>query len=170
MNTFSYLESEGWDVSYLPDDNQGVVDLKDLENAIREDTVLVSIGHVNSEIGAIQPISRIGQFLKANYPDVIFHSDAVQSLGRISLKPVDWGIDLLSASGHKVHAPKGIGILYVKKGTPLITLQWGGGQEMGIRSGTENLTGIVGFGKAAQLIYQFMDREEDKISKMKMAL
>lgn len=170
LNTFTYLESEGWDVSYLPVDNQGLLDLKDLEKAIRKDTVLVSIGHVNSEIGSVQPISRIGQFLKANYPDIIFHSDAVQSFGKLRLRPVDWGIDLLSASGHKVHAPKGIGILYIKKGTPLTTLQWGGGQEMGIRSGTENLTGIVGFGKAAQLIYEFMDREDDTISKMKMTL
>jgi cysteine desulfurase len=170
LNTFAYLESEGWDVSYLPVDNQGLLDLKDLEKAIRKDTVLVSIGHVNSEIGSVQPISRIGQFLKANYPDIIFHSDAVQSFGKIRLRPVDWGIDLLSASGHKVHAPKGIGILYIKKGTPLTTLQWGGGQEMGIRSGTENLTGIVGFGKAAQLIYEFMDREDDTIRKMKMTL
>lgn len=170
LNTFGYLEGEGWDISYLPVDNHGILDLDKLKDAIKPDTVLVSIGYVNSEIGSIQPIREIGMFLKSNHPDIIFHSDAVQAFGRLNLKPLDWGLDLMSASGHKVHGPKGVGILYIRKGTPLATLQWGGGQEMGIRSGTENLSGIAGFGKAAELLHQFMDRDDNTIAGMKKAL
>ena len=170
LNTFDYLEQEGWDITYLPVDSHGVINLEDLKNALREDTVLVSIAHVNSEIGSVQPIREIGLFLKGNYPDIVFHTDAVQSFGRLHIRPVEWGIDLLSISGHKIHAPKGIGALYIKKGTPLTTLQWGGGQELGIRSGTENLPGIVGFGQAVQWIQQRISEDKTFISGLKMKL
>ena len=170
LNTFDYLEQEGWEVTYLSVDRHGMMDIEELKRVIREDTVLVSIAHVNSEIGSIQPIREIGFFLKSNFPDVVFHTDAVQSFGRLHIRPMEWGIDLLSASGHKVHAPKGVGALYFKKGTPLATLQWGGGQELGIRSGTENLPGIAGFGRAARWINQRMNQDAGIISRMKIEL
>ncbi len=170
LNTFNYLEEEGWDVTYLSVDKNGVIHMEQLKGEIRDDTVLVSIAHVNNEIGSIQPLREIGLLLKNNYPNVIFHTDAVQSFGRLQIRPLEWGIDLLSASGHKIHAPKGVGALYIKKGTPLNTLQWGGGQELGIRNGTENLPGIVGFGRAAQWVHQAMNKDEEAISKMKIDL
>jgi len=170
LNTFQYLEQEGWNVTYLPVDSSGIVSLEDLKNALRKDTVLVSIAHVNNEIGSVQPIKEIGLYLKGNYPDTIFHTDAVQSFGRLPIRPLEWGIDLLSISGHKVHAPKGIGALYIKKGTLITSLQWGGGQELGLRSGTENLPGIVGFGRAVQWIKEKISEDETYISRMKMEL
>lgn len=170
LNTFEYLEQDGWDVTYLSVDSHGLIDIESFKESIREDTVLVSISHVNNEIGSIEPIREIGLFLKNNYPDIIFHTDAVQSFGRLHIRPMEWGIDLLSASGHKIHAPKGIGALYIKKGTPLTTLQWGGGQELGIRSGTENLPGIVGFGRAAQWINKIMGQDDAMIKNMKIDL
>lgn len=170
LNTFDYLEQEGWDITYLPVDGQGVIDMDDLKDAIRDDTVLVSIAHVNSEIGSVQPIGEIGLFLKNNYPHIVFHTDGVQSFGRLNLRPMEWEIDLVSISGHKIHGPKGIGALYIKKGTPLSTLQWGGGQELGIRSGTENLPGIVGFGKAADWMAGRLDRDDTYIEELKLGL
>ncbi|NLJ40919.1 MAG: cysteine desulfurase [Clostridiales bacterium] len=170
LNTFAYLQGEGWDVTYLSVDKNGSIDIEELKNAIKDNTVLVSIGHVNSEIGSIQPLGEIGLYLKRNYPDIIFHTDSVQSFGRLDLKPGEWGIDLLSASGHKIHAPKGIGILYVKNGISINPRQWGGGQEWGIRSGTENLPGIVGLGKAVSWIKEIKAKEEDTLSEIKAAL
>lgn len=170
LNTFNYLENEGWDITYLSVDSQGVIDLEELKDAIRDDTILVSIGHINSEIGSVQPIREVGLFIKDNYPDTIFHTDAVQSFGRLPLSPMEWGVDLLSMSGHKIHGPKGIGALYIKKKTPLLALQWGGGQERGIRSGTENLPGIVGFGRAAELVHKAMEQDKAVISRMKLEL
>lgn len=170
LNTFQYLEQEGWNVTYLPVDSRGIVSIEDLKNAMRKDTVLVSIAHVNNEIGSVQPIKEIGLYLKGNYPDTIFHTDAVQSFGRLPIRPLEWGIDLLSISGHKIHAPKGVGALYIKKGTLITSLQWGGGQELGIRNGTENIPGIVGFGRAAQWIKEKISEDEKYISRMKVAL
>ena len=170
LNTFHYLEQEGWNITYLPVDRYGVVRLEDFKEALRKDTVLVSIAHVNNEIGSIQPIKEMGLFLKGNYPETVFHIDAVQSYGRLPIKPVEWGIDLLSISGHKIHAPKGIGALYIKRGTPISSLQWGGGQEFGIRSGTENLPGIVGFGRAAQWIQERISNDGTLIKEMKTEL
>ncbi|NLI60601.1 MAG: cysteine desulfurase [Clostridiales bacterium] len=170
LNSFKYLEEKGWDITYLPVDKEGVIDIEEFKKTVRDDTVLVSMAHVNNEIGSIQPIREIGLFLKNNYPQILFHTDAVQSFGRIQIRPFEWGIDLLSASGHKVHGPKGIGALYIKKGTALAAQQWGGGQELGIRSGTENLPGIVGFGRAAQWVGQVMSKDEACISRIKLKL
>nr|PZN11038.1 MAG: cysteine desulfurase NifS [Caldicoprobacter oshimai] len=158
LNTFKYLEKEGWEVTYLPVNRDGVVSPDDVRRAIRPDTVLVSIMHVNNEIGSIQPIQEIGRLLKAQGNSPVFHVDAVQSFGKLDIKPVQWGIDLLSISGHKIHAPKGIGALYMRKGVKIHPLQWGGGQERGVRSGTENMPGIVGFGEAVRWLEE-VDRD-----------
>lgn len=170
LNAFRFLEDEGWEITYMPVDNYGNIDLEQLKKEIRADTVLISIAHVNSEIGSIQPIGELGLFLKANYPDIVFHTDAVQSFGRLAVKPMEWGVDLMSISGHKVHAPKGIGALYIRKGIHLIPLQWGGGQEMGLRSGTENIPGIVGLGKASLWLSKAMSGNSPHIMKMKRKL
>lgn len=159
LNTFKYLEKEGWEVTYLPVNKEGVISLDDLKKALRPDTVLVSIMHVNNEIGSIQPIEEIGRLLKTHGNSPVFHVDAVQSFGKLTLKPVQWGIDLLSISGHKIHAPKGIGALYIRKGVKVHPLQWGGGQEKGVRSGTENMPGIVGFGEAVRWLEEETDRD-----------
>lgn len=170
LNTFQYLKQEGWNITYLPVDSRGIVNIEDLRKTMRKDTVLVSIAHVNNEIGSVQPIKEIGLYLKGNYPDTVFHTDAVQSFGRLPIRPLEWGVDLLSISGHKIHAPKGVGALYIKKGTLITSLQWGGGQELGIRSGTENIPGIVGFGRAVQWIKEKISEDEKYISRMKVAL
>ncbi|MBM7581660.1 cysteine desulfurase [Caldicoprobacter guelmensis] len=158
LNTFKYLEKEGWEVTYLPVNKEGVISLDDLKKALRPDTVLVSIMHVNNEIGSIQPVNEISNLLKTHGNAPVFHVDAVQSFGKLTLKPAQWGIDLLSISGHKVHAPKGIGALYIRKGVKIHPLQWGGGQEKGVRSGTENMPGIVGFGEAVRWLEE-VDRD-----------
>lgn len=143
------LEERGYEVTYLPVSADGLVDAEDVKKAWREDTILVSVMYVNNETGAIQPIERIGAFLK-DKRKTLLHVDAVQALGKIPLKIKEAGIDLLAVSGHKVHGPKGVGALYVRDGVQLAPLLYGGGQERGVRSGTENAPGIVGFGVAAE--------------------
>lgn len=145
------LESQGFTVTYLPVNEAGVVDLNALDEAITDDTILVSIMHVNNEIGSIQPIEKIGQRLK-KYPKITFHVDAVQSLGKIPLHLKDASIDLCTFSGHKIHGLKGTGLLYVRNGTALFSLFHGGGQEQSIRSGTENVPGNIAFVRALRLI------------------
>lgn len=152
-DVFQYLERKGWNVTYLPVDQQGRINPDDVERAITDETVLVSIMHVNNEIGTIQPIEEIGRRL-GRYPKVLFHVDAVQSFGKIPLLPRQAKIDFLSASGHKLHGPKGIGCLYIRKNLHLPPLLIGGGQEQGIRSGTENVPGIAGMAKAVVLAQQ----------------
>lgn len=148
-----HLEQKGWSVTYLPVDEHGRVDPDQLERAITDETVLVSIMHVNNEVGAIQPIFEIGKRLK-KYPKVFFHVDAVQSFGKLPLNVKEANIDLLSLSGHKFHGPKGIGCLYVRKSVQLTPLFHGGGQEQQIRSGTLNVPGIAGLAKAIVLAQQ----------------
>lgn len=170
INTFKFLQGEGFDITFLPVNDKGIVDTNRLKESIREDTTLVSIAHINSEIGSVQPIEEIGKFLKKHYQNVIFHSDGVQSFGKVNLWPKDWGVDLLSISGHKIHGPKGIGALYKRRDIFISPLQWGGGQEKGLRSGTENLPGIVGLGRAVQYISERMRADKDSIRKMKVSL
>lgn len=153
---FRYLEKKGWQVTYLPVNSMGIVDPEDVERAITDETILVSIMHVNNEVGAIQPVEEIGRRLK-KFPKVLFHVDAVQSFGKVLIHPNRAHIDLLSISSHKLHGPKGVGGLYIRKNLILSPILIGGGQEKGIRSGTENVPGIVGFAKAAQL----MDQERE---------
>lgn len=163
-NACEALKALGFDVTFLPVDAYGLVHVEDIEKALRDDTILVSIMHVNNEIGSIQPIEEIAEVL-AKYPKIFFHVDAVQSLGKVPLKLNHEGIDLCSYSGHKINGLKGTGILYVKKGTSLFPLFHGGEQEFGIRSGTENVAGNVSFAKALRLI---KEKERTQVNKLKV--
>lgn len=149
LRTMEQLEEEGFEVTYLPVDHQGFIRLDDLYATVREDTILVSIMHANNETGAIQDLRAVGEF--ARKKGVLFHSDAVQSAGKIPLDVSDLGVDLLSLSGHKIHGPKGAGALYIRQGVEMKSLLLGGSHERGRRGGTENVPGIVGLGKAATL-------------------
>lgn len=149
LETCKHLEKDGFKVTYVPVDPDGVLKLDELEKAITKETILISVMHVNNEIGTIQPIKEIGKI--AREKDILFHTDAVQSFGKVPVNVDDLGADLLSLSGHKIHGPKGIGVLYLRKGTPVRSLVYGGGHERGIRSGTENVPGIVGVGKACEI-------------------
>lgn len=156
------LEKLGFEITYLPVDQKGVISVKDLENAIRNDTILISIMHVNNEIGSIQPIEAIGEIAK-KHPKLFFHVDDVQGLGKVPLSLQNSGIDLCTFSGHKIHGLKGTGILYVNKQTKLFPLFHGGNQELSIRSGTENLAGAVSMVKAMRLI---KEREKSELEDM----
>ncbi len=151
LNCFHYLEGEGFKVTYLPVNQSGLIDLSMLQDEITPATTLVSIMHVNNEIGTVLPLTAIGQTIKAKNPRTLFHVDAVQSFTKLTLDPIRWQADLISCSSHKIHGPKGAGCLWIKKGTLLEPLFHGGKQEMGLRSGTENTAAIAGFGFAAQL-------------------
>lgn len=149
-DVFGQLKAFGFDVTYLPADHEGRVSLEQLKQAIRPDTILVSIMHVNNELGTIQPVHEIGAFLKL-HPRILFHVDTVQSFGKVPFKMKDWGIDLLTLSAHKFHGPRGVGILAKREGVTLMPLLAGGGQEGGNRSGTENIPGIAGLAKAIRM-------------------
>ena len=149
MHSCEFLEKEGYEVTYLPVDNQGLVQASDLKAALREDTTLVSIMYANNEIGTIQPIDELCKITHEH--GALFHTDAVQALGNIPIDVKELDVDMMSLSAHKIYGPKGIGALYIKRGINLPVYMHGGAQESGRRAGTENLTGIVGFGKAAEL-------------------
>jgi cysteine desulfurase len=157
LNTCMYLEEAGYRITYIPVDEMGLVNPGDVKAAITDDTILISIMHANNEIGTIQPISEISRI--AHERDVLVHTDAVQSIGKISTTIAELGVDLLSISAHKIHGPKGVGALYVNKGIKLESLVHGGGHEMGKRSGTENIPGIVGLAKAIELSEQRLDKD-----------
>ncbi len=147
--TCKYLEKNGFEVTYLPVYEEGIVRVSDLEDAITDKTILITIMHANNEIGTIQPISEIGKIAREN--KIYFHTDAVQTVGKIPVNVEEMNVDMLSLSAHKVYGPKGIGALYVKKGVRLEPIIHGGGHEKGLRPGTENVSGIVGLGKACEL-------------------
>ena len=161
LNTCKWLEKNGYDVTYLNVDNNGKINLSELKDSIRLDTVLISIMFANNEIGTIQPIKEIGQIAKSN--GIIFHTDAVQAIGNVKIDVQDLNIDALSMSGHKIYAPKGIGALYIRNGIKFEKIQHGGHQESNKRAGTENVAGIVGLGKAIELIYNNFESYNAKL-------
>ena len=162
-NTMSFLEEMGFEVTYLPVDHLGHISLEDLEKAIREDTILVSVMYVNNEVGAVEPIEAISQCIKKKNPKTLFHVDAIQAYGKYKIRPKKQGIDLLSVSGHKIHAPKGVGSLYIRDGVKIRPILFGGGQQKGMRSGTENVPGCVGLGVAAREAYKDFDARIEKL-------
>ncbi len=163
LQPMSYLEKQGFEVTYLSVDRQGRISLEELEEAVRTDTILVSIMHTNNEIGSVQPIAEAGVLIKRKNPDTLFHVDAVQGFGKARIFPGKMHIDMLSASAHKIHGPKGIGFLYMRDGAKVSPIMYGGGQQRGLRSGTENLPGIAGFAKAAELVYQDLEQDVDRM-------
>ena len=163
LNTLKDLEADGFEVTYLPVGKDGKISLEDLKNAIKKETILVSVMHVNNENGTIQPIEEIGKYLKSLDEKVYFHVDGVQSYAKIKFRPSRYNIDFMSVSGHKLHGPKGIGFMYVKENNRIKPLLTGGGQEIGIRSGTENVPGIYGIGEAVRILNQDLEGTIDKI-------
>ncbi|MCR5754343.1 MAG: cysteine desulfurase [Acetatifactor sp.] len=159
LQTMNYLESQGFCITYLPVDAFGRIRLEDLEAALRPDTILVSIMHTNNEVGSLQPIAEAGALIKRFNPAILFHVDAVQGFGKAVIHPKKMNIDLLAASGHKIHGPKGVGFLYVNSKVKINPILFGGGQQMGMRSGTENVAGIAGMARAAELLYQHFEEE-----------
>ena len=149
-NPLAFLEEQGFSVTYLPVDSHGHIRL---EAAIRPETILVSIMYVNNEIGAVEPIEAISKVIKKKNPSILFHVDAIQAYGKFVIRPKRQGIDLLSVSSHKIHGPKGVGFLYIDQGVKIRPLIYGGGQQRGMRSGTENVPGIAGLGMAAKIMY-----------------
>jgi cysteine desulfurase len=155
------LETHGFEVSYLTVDQYGVIDLDELRNLIRDETVLITVMQANNEVGTIQPLKEIGKIAKEK--GIILHSDAVQSLGKIPIDVNDLGVDMLSFSAHKIYGPKGIGALYIRKGTKVEPLIRGGHHERNRRGGTENVPGIVGFGKAIEIASSDMEQESKRL-------
>lgn len=160
LHTCDYLEKRGFEITYIDVDEQGIVKLDQLEKAIRPDTILISIMFANNEIGSVQPVKEIGAIAKAH--DVLFHTDAVQAFGQLAINVDEMNIDMLSASGHKLHGPKGIGFLYIRKGLKLRSFIHGGAQERKRRAGTENVPGIVGFGEAVSIAVSGMEERTKK--------
>ncbi|MFH0831519.1 MAG: cysteine desulfurase NifS [archaeon] len=160
-----FLKKQGFKVTYLDVDSSGLINLKDLEKAITPSTLLVSIMHANNEIGTVQDIAAIGKICKNK--GTLFHTDAVQTLGKIPIDVKKMNIDFLSASAHKIYGPKGVGLLYIRKGIKIEPLLHGGGQEFGLRSSTENVSGIAGFGKAVELCRKNMKSDAGRIGKLR---
>ena len=160
-----FLESLDFKVTYLPVYENGIIKIEDLIEAITPETILITIMHGNNEIGSLQPIEEIGRIAHEN--GILFHTDAVQTFGKVKIDVEKQNIDLLSVSSHKINGPKGVGAIYIKKGVRLVPLIHGGGQERGIRAGTENVAGIVGFGKAAELATSKLDEHAEKLSKIR---
>lgn len=161
MNTCKYLARQGFEITYVPVDNQGVVDVEKLEDAIKENTILISVTYASGEIGTIEPIREIGKIASDN--EVYLHVDAVAAAGKIPINVEDEHINLMSISSNDMYGPKGVGALYVKKGTKIQPIIHGGGQEMGLRSGTENIPGIVGMAKAAEIAEGEMEAEGKRL-------
>ena len=153
LETCMELKRQGYEITMLPVDETGKVRPEDLKAALRKDTILVSMMMVNNEIGAIEPVEEAGKIIKAFDPAIVFHVDGVQAYGKLVIRPRSMNIDLLSVSGHKIHGPKGVGFLYIKKGTKITPICYGGGQQKGMRSGTENVPGIAGMALASKMCY-----------------
>ncbi len=165
LETFRFLESEGFRVTYLGVDKYGLVDLEELKETINDNTILISIMFANNETGVVMPIKEIADIVKGK--GVIFHTDAIQAVGKIDINLNNLPVDLLSLSGHKLYAAKGIGALFIRDGVKLGTLIHGGGQERGKRSGTENVAGIVGLGKACEIVREEIDKQESRVKELR---
>lgn len=152
-NTMEFLREQGFEITYLPVDSYGCISLDELRDAVREDTILVSVMYVNNEIGAVEPVEEIARVIREKNPRTLFHVDAIQAYGKYVIRPKKQGIDLLSVSGHKIHGPKGVGFLYVDERVKIRPLLYGGGQQKGMRSGTENVPGCAGLGAAVKEVY-----------------
>lgn len=166
-NPLGVLEELGFEVTILPVDHNGHISLKDLEEAIRPDTILVSTMYVNNEVGAVEPVEEISKIIKAKNPSTLYHVDAIQAYGKYVIRPKKQGIDLLSVSSHKIHGPKGVGFLYIRNGVKIKPLIYGGGQQSGLRSGTENVPGVAGFGAAAKEMYTNHAEKVQKLIELK---
>jgi cysteine desulfurase len=164
MNTAGYLEKKGTKVTYVPVDKYGTVDIDFLKNAITPQTALISVMHANNEVGTIQPIENISKIAKER--GILVHTDAVQAFGKIDVNVNKLGVDLLSISAHKIYGPKGVGALYIRKGTDIWPLIYGGSQEREMRAGTENTIGIVGFGEAVRVMTERRDKDKKRIAKL----
>jgi len=167
LNAFKYLEDNGFDVTYLGTDKTGRISLDELDAALTEGTILVSIMHTNNEIGSVQPIEEAGKLIKSKCPECLFHVDAVQGFGKAKINPSKMGIDLISISSHKIHGPKGVGVLYIGDGVRIVPITFGGGQQKGLRSGTENVPGIAGMALAARMLYKDFDSDIDRLYELK---
>ena len=152
-NTMGWLEEQGFRITYLPVDAAGHISLEELEHAVCDDTILVSVMYVNNEIGAVEPVEEISRVIREKNPRTLFHVDAIQAYGKYVIRPKKQGIDLLSVSGHKIHGPKGVGFLYIDERVKIRPLLYGGGQQKGMRSGTENVPGCAGLGAAVKEVY-----------------
>jgi len=165
LNTCRSLEEQGFEVTYLPVDSEGLIDPESVQRSLRADTILISLMHANNETGVIFPIAKIGQL--ARQPGIVFHTDAVQAFGRLPIDVEALGVDLLSLSGHKIHGPKGIAALYVRPGTRMVPHLHGGQQERGRRAGTENVAAAIGLARAAELSVGSMDVEADRLRRLR---
>lgn len=166
----AFLEEMGYEVTYLPVDKTGQVSVESVKKALRDDTFLVSIMYVNNEVGSVQPMKQIGEMLHQKNPKILFHVDAIQAYGKYKIVPKKLGIDMMSASGHKIHGPKGVGFLYVKEGIKIRPILFGGGQQKGMRSGTENVPGIAGLATAVKMIYLEHAAKREKLYQLKKSL
>ena len=167
LQTCAYLEEQGFAITYLPVNAKGVISLSDLERAMTPNTILVSIMHTNNEVGAVQPIEQAGELIKRMNPNTLFHVDAVQGFGKYRIYPKRMYVDLLSASAHKIHGPKGVGFLYINERAKVRPIIFGGGQQKGMRSGTENVPGIAGMARAIEEIFSDFDEKIDYLYSLK---
>ena len=170
LNTLADLEKEGFEITLLEVDESGKINIEDLKKAIKPSTILISTMHVNNEVGSIQPIEEIGKYLKTLDEKIYFHVDCVQSYTKIKFRPSSYNIDFMTVSGHKFHGPKGIGFMYIKENSKLKPIITGGGQESSVRSGTENVPGIYGLGKAVEIMNKDLDSKIEKIENLKNLL
>lgn len=164
----AWLQEQGFEITVIPVDEEGNLDLKKLEEAIREDTILVSTMFVNNEMGAVVPVEEVGRIVHEKNPRTLYHVDAIQAYGKYKIYPKKMGIDLLAVSGHKIHGPKGVGFLYINEKAKVQPFILGGGQQKGMRSGTDNVPGIAGLGTAAKMIYQNLDENVEHMRELKL--
>ena len=167
LQTCAYLEKQGFQITYLPVDANGIIRLADLERAMTRQTILVSIMHTNNEIGSLQPIAEAGELIKRMNPNTVFHVDAVQGFGKFHIYPKKMKIDLLSVSAHKIHGTKGVGFLYINEKVKIKPIIFGGGQQKGMRSGTENVPGVAGMALAVEEIYKDFEEKTDYLYAIK---